>query len=78
MSKIANCGGLVIDDVTIKDIDGVLTAIGGGTVANATTTSAGVVKQSTAVAEATGNTVTDVEFKALLDALKTAGIMATK
>lgn len=36
----------------------------------------GGVKQAAAVPEASGEQVTKAEFKALLDALKTAGIMA--
>lgn len=36
-----------------------------------------MVKQATLVAEASGENVTKAEFKALLDALKTAGIMAS-
>lgn len=43
----------------------------------ATKTKAGTVKQAALVAEATGENVTKEEFKALLDALKTAGIMAS-
>ena len=43
---------------------------------NATKASPGIVKQSAAVAEAAGENVTKAEFKALLDALKAAGIMA--
>ena len=42
----------------------------------ATTSALGGVKQSAAVPEAAGENVTKAEFKALLDALKTAGIMA--
>lgn len=42
----------------------------------ATTTKAGLVKQAAAVAGAAGSNVTKAEFKALLDALKAAGIMA--
>lgn len=42
----------------------------------ATTKAIGAVKQATLVAEAAGENVTQAEFKALLDALKTAGIMA--
>lgn len=45
-------------------------------VVNATTDVPGLVKQSTAVPEAAGENVTKAEFKALLDALKAAGIMA--
>ena len=47
------------------------------TAANATTAAAGIVKQSALVAAAAGATPTAAEFKALLDALKTAGIMAS-
>lgn len=39
-------------------------------------TTLGLVKQSALVAEAAGENVTKAEFKALLDALKAAGIMA--
>ena len=42
----------------------------------ATTEAAGLVKQAATVAEAAGENVTAAEFKALLDALKNAGIMA--
>lgn len=44
---------------------------------NATKSKAGLVRQSTLVAEAAGENVTKAEFKALLDALKAAGIMAS-
>lgn len=40
-------------------------------------TTLGGVKQAALVAEATGESVTKAEFKALLDALKAAGIMAS-
>ena len=43
----------------------------------ATTEAIGAVKQAALVAEAAGESVTKAEFKALLDALKAAGIMAT-
>lgn len=43
----------------------------------ATTEAIGAVKQATLVSEAAGENVTKAEFKALLDALKAAGIMAT-
>ncbi len=42
----------------------------------ATTEKAGIVKQATTVSEAAGENVTAAEFKALLDSLKTAGILA--
>ena len=44
---------------------------------NATKSNAGLVRQATLVAEAAGENVTKAEFKALLDALKAAGIMAS-
>ena len=48
------------------------------TAASATAAVAGLVKQSALVAEAAGEAPTAAEFKALLDALKTAGIMAAE
>lgn len=48
-----------------------------GIPSSATTSKAGLVKQAVAVAEAAGENVTKAEFKTLLDALKTAGIMAS-
>ena len=47
-----------------------------GIPSTATTAKAGLVKQAALVAEAAGENVTKAEFKALLDALKAAGIMA--
>ena len=47
------------------------------TLPSATKTALGGVKQAALVAEATGESVTKAEFKALLDALKAAGIMAS-
>lgn len=44
---------------------------------NATKSKAGLVRQASLVAEAAGENVTKAEFKALLDSLKTAGIMAS-
>lgn len=43
----------------------------------AKTSTLGGVKQATLVPEASGENVTQAEFKALLDALKVAGIMAS-
>lgn len=45
---------------------------------DATKTTKGVVKQAALVNEAASENVTKAEFKALLDSLKTAGIMANK
>lgn len=44
---------------------------------SANSTTIGGVKQASLVAEAAGENVTQAEFKALLDALKAAGIMAS-
>lgn len=44
---------------------------------NATKVKPGLVKQAAFVAEAAGEQVTKAEFKALLDTLKAAGIMAS-
>lgn len=44
---------------------------------NATKSKAGLVRQASLVAEAAGENVTKAEFKALLDSLKAAGIMAS-
>lgn len=43
---------------------------------NASKTTFGMVKQAAKVDEAAGDNVTKAEFKALLDSLKAAGIMA--
>lgn len=48
-----------------------------GSLPAATTTKAGAVKQGAAVANAAGSAPTAAEFKALLDSLRTAGIIAT-
>ena len=48
-----------------------------GNPGTATTSVAGTVKQSSLVADASGENVTAAEFNALLTALKNAGIMAS-
>ena len=75
----ANCGGLLIDGVTIvkdpttKQIKTDVTAM-----ASATTTVKGVVKQATVQANSTAVDVAGVvtDLNALLAKLKTAGLMA--
>lgn len=69
------------DDVITKEKmnnleNGVETA-NNGLPGSATTEKAGTVKQAAAVPEAAGEQVTKAEFKALLDSLKTAGIMSS-
>ena len=57
-------------------VTGDLKADGTAAIPAATKTRAGAVKMAAKVSEAAGNTPTAAEFKALLDALKTAGIMS--
>lgn len=78
----------IVDDLITADATKALSAAQGKalktlvdakyTAANATATTAGLIKQVALVAEAAGETPTAAEFKALLDALKAAGIMATE
>lgn len=58
-------------------LEGVATNANNYTLPAAKTSAIGGVKQATAVPEASGENVTQAEFKALLDALKAAGIMAS-
>ena len=57
-------------------INGTLTLGSGATLPAATETSKGMVKMAENVAEASGANPTAAEFKALLDALISAGVMA--
>ena len=57
-------------------VTGDLKMDGTATVPAATKTKAGAVKMAAKVSEAAGSAPTAAEFKALLDALKTAGIMS--
>ena len=61
---------------TNVEVTGDLKMSGTGTLPAATTSKAGAVKMAAKVNEAAGEAPTAAEFKALLDALKTAGIMA--
>ena len=63
--------------LTNLEVTGDLKASGTGTLPAAAETKAGVVKMAAAVAEAAGDNPTAAEFKALLDALKAAGIMSS-
>ena len=73
-NQIADCIQYIADNwPTIKK-----TIQGSGyTLPKASKTTLGGVKQAALVGEAAGENVTKAEFKALLDALKTAGIMAS-
>lgn len=78
--------GIAAADAKNTEQDGKIAALEGKT-GEVTTAKAGLmsaedkkkldgIKQAAAVTEASGEQVTKAEFKALLDALKTAGIMA--
>lgn len=68
------------DDVITKEkmnnLESGVESANDGLPGTATTQTAGTVKQAAAVPEAAGEQVTQSEFKALLDSLKAAGIMA--
>lgn len=68
MAKVL-CGGFELEGL---EMDGNALKVSA-----ASKTAAGAMKQCAAVAEAAGANPTAAEFKALLDALKAAGIMAT-
>ncbi len=59
-----------------KKLDGIAANANSYTLPAATKSALGGVKQAAVVAEASGEQVTKAEFKALLDALKAAGMMA--
>ena len=63
--------------LTNLEVTGDLKAGGTAVLPAATKTKAGAVKMAAAVANAAGSAPTAAEFKALLDALKAAGIMAS-
>ena len=62
--------------LTNLEVTGELKMSGTAVIPAATAAVRGGVKQAAKVSEATGDSPTAAEFKALLDALKAAGIMA--
>lgn len=62
---------------TNLEVTGELKASGTIDLPAATTTAKGAVKQGAAVADAASTAPTAAEFKALLDSLRAAGIIAT-
>ena len=77
----ANCGGLLIDGVTlVKDPTTRQLKVASGTTLapDATTTTKGIVKQSVAQADSTATDIAGLkaDFNALLAKLRTAGILA--
>lgn len=62
---------------TNLEVTGDLKMSGTAAIPAATATKAGAVKQGVAVADAASTAPTAAEFKALLDSLRAAGIIAT-
>ena len=75
-SKKTWVDGEVITKEAMNNIENGVATANAGIPVNATKAKAGLVKQAALVPEAAGANVTKEEFKALLDALKAAGIMA--
>lgn len=69
--------GDVITKEKMNNLETGVEAANNGIPSNATKSKVGLVKQAALVPEAAGENVTKAEFKALLDALKAAGIMAS-
>ncbi len=63
--------------LTNLEVTGDLKAGGTADLPAATTSARGTVKQGAAVADAAGDNPTAAEFKALLDSLREAGIIAS-
>lgn len=76
-SKKTWVDGEVITKEAMNNIENGVATANTGMPVNATKAKAGVVKQATLVPEAAGTNVTKEEFKALLDALKASGQMAS-
>lgn len=76
-SKKTWVDGEVITKEAMNNIENGVATADAGIPVNATKAKAGLVKQETLVPEAAGTNVTKEEFKALLDALKASGQMAS-
>lgn len=76
-SKKTWVDGEVITKEAMNNIENGVATADAGIPVNATKAKAGLVKQATLVPEAAGANVTKAEFKALLDALKASGQMAS-
>lgn len=76
-SKKTWVDGEVITKEAMNNIENGVATADAGIPVNATKAKAGLVKQATLVPEAAGANVTKEEFKALLDALKASGQMAS-
>ena len=69
--------GDVITKEKMNNLETGVETVNNGIPLNATRSKAGLVKQAALGPEAAGENVAKAEFKALLDSLKTAGIMAS-
>ena len=69
--------GDVITKEKMNNLETGVETVNNGIPLNATRSKAGLVKHAALVPEAAGENVAKAEFKALLDSLKTAGIMAS-
>lgn len=76
-SKKTWVDGETITKEAMNNIENGVATADAGIPVNATKAKAGLVKQATLVPEAVGTNVTKEEFKALLDALKASGQMAS-
>ena len=76
-SKKTWVDGEVITKEAMNNIENGVATADAGIPVNETKAKAGVVKQATLVPEAAETNVTKEEFKALLDALKASGQMAS-
>lgn len=76
-SKKTWVDGETITKEAMNNIENGVATADAGIPVNATKAKAGLVKQATLVPEAAGANVTKAEFKALLDALKASGQMAS-
>lgn len=76
-SKKTWVDGEAITKEAMNNIENGVATADAGIPVNATKAKAGLVKQATLVPEAAGANVTKEEFKALLDALKASGQMAS-
>lgn len=76
-SKKTWVDGEVITKEAMNNIENGVATADAGIPVNATKAKAGLVKQATLVPEAAETNVTKEEFKALLDALKASGQMAS-
>ena len=79
IASVSTLGGVKIGEGISIDSNGVISASGGGSVEEATTTTAGIVKQAAYKANVSPSSLSDIstEINDLLQKLRAAGIMAS-